>query len=214
VSLVVAMRDGTAIETMMLGRAGVVGCAAAWGGRHCIGRAIVRLPGSASRLSAAEFRAAARASDAIYQLALRYNDLLLGQMQQAAACYALHGLEARLCRWLLQAHDSAEGNVLPITQHLLSQVLGARRTSVTLVARALQSAGIIKYRRGRIEIIDRGKLKAASCECYASMRQCSDGTFPLGPGMEPHLGKVIEIPLDNFVNPAVHNRDGSPSTTR
>jgi hypothetical protein len=73
---------------------------------------------------------------------------------------------------------------------------------------------MIKYRRGRIEIIDRGKLKAASCECYGSMRQHIDGTFPLGPGMEPYLGKAIEIPLDNFVNPAVHNRDESPSTTR
>jgi len=197
VSLVVTLHDGTAIETIMLGRAGVVGCAAAWGGRYSTGRAVVQLPGSASCLSAAEFRAATRESDAIYELALRYNDLLLAQVQQTAACNALHGLEARLCRWLMQAHDSADDNVIPVTQHLLSQMLGVRRTSLTLVARALQRAGMIRYRRGQMEILDRGKLETAACECYRWIRRLIDDAFRPVPGVEQHLAEETETRVAN-----------------
>jgi CRP-like cAMP-binding protein len=213
VSLVATMRDGTGIETITLGRAGIVGCAAAWGGRHCIGRAVVQLPGSASRLPAAEFRAAARDSDAIYQLALRHNELLVAQIQQAVACNALHGLEARLCRWLLHAHDCTDGNAIPVTQELLSQMLGVRRTSVTVAARALKMAGMIGYRRGRMEILDRGKLKAATCECYEWTRHLIDQTFPMLPEEEQHLAAASETRLRNPPPWGIHDRDRPASTT-
>ncbi|MFL5124033.1 MAG: Crp/Fnr family transcriptional regulator, partial [Microvirga sp.] len=90
--------------------------------------------------------------------------------QQSAACNALHQVEERLCRWILRTRDLSEGDVMPLTQEFLSQMLGVRRTSVTLAARHLQAIGLIKYRRGRVEIADRDGLKDASCECYEALK--------------------------------------------
>jgi CRP-like cAMP-binding protein len=177
VSLVAIMRSGATIETMTVGSGGVVGHAAALGGRHAVGRAIVQLPGSASRIAATRFHAAAQESRAIHELVLQYNDLLLAQVQQSVGCNALHGLEARLCRWLLQAHDCVGGSEVPLTQEFLGQMLGVRRTSVTIAARLLQSAGMISYRRGHIHILDRCALEDAACECYATIRQQTDKAF-------------------------------------
>jgi len=109
---------------------------------------------------------------------VRYNDVLLAQVQQSVACNALHGLEARLCRWLLQTHDCIDGNILPLTQEFLGQMLGVRRTTVTIAAQLLQSAGLIRYQRGHIQILDRAKLEDISCECYAVIRQNADKVFP------------------------------------
>jgi hypothetical protein len=109
---------------------------------------------------------------------VRYNDLLLAQVQQSVACNALHTLEARLCRWLLQAHDSVDGNVIPLTQEFLGQMLGVRRTTVTIAAKLLQSAGLIHYRRGQIQILARPRLEELSCECYAVVRRYTDNIFP------------------------------------
>src|SRR5262245_20155815 len=106
-----------------------------------MGRAVVQLPGSAAWLSAPQFHAAANQSRAIRDLIVRYNDLLLAQVQQSVACNALHTLEARLCRWLLQTHDSADGNVIPLTQEFLGQMLGVRRTTVTIAARVRRRPG-------------------------------------------------------------------------
>jgi DNA-binding GntR family transcriptional regulator len=86
-------------------------------------------------------------------------------------------MEARLCRWLLQTHDCMEGNAIPLTQEFLAQMLGARRTTVTLAAKLLQSAGLIRYRRGLIQIVDRPKLEKLSCECYAVVRRYTDRIF-------------------------------------
>ena len=94
----------------------------------------------------------------------------LAQAQQAAACNALHGAEARLSRWLLQTSDIIGGDIVPLTQEYLSQMLGVRRTTVTAIARALQRTGMIHYARGRIEISDREKLKKFACECYEVLR--------------------------------------------
>jgi hypothetical protein len=106
-------------------------------------------------------------------LVVRYNDLMIAQIQQSVACNALHPLEARLCRWLLQSHDCVDGDTVPLTQELLGQMLGVRRTSVTLTARLLQSAGMIRYRRGLVQIVDRAALETTACECYAVVRQGS-----------------------------------------
>src|SRR5262249_37883999 len=116
VSVVTIMRNGGTVETASLGRTGVIGATAALGARHAVGRAIVQLPGTASRLPAPRFHAAAQESHAISDLAVRYNDLLIAQIQQSVACNALHTLEARLCRWLLQTHDCVDGDTIPLTQ--------------------------------------------------------------------------------------------------
>jgi CRP-like cAMP-binding protein len=104
----------------------------------------VRLPGNAAWLSSAQFHAAASQSQAIRDLIIRYDEILLGQVQQSVACNALHAMEARLCRWLLQTHDCVDGDIIPLTQEFLGQMLGVRRTTVTIAARVLQSAGLIR----------------------------------------------------------------------
>ena len=95
-----------------------------------------------------------------------YNEVLLAQVQQTAACNALHKMEARLARWLLQTRDRTQSDTLPLTQELLSEMLGVQRTTVNLVVKQLEHAGVILHRRGRIEIADRKGLEAAACECY------------------------------------------------
>jgi len=177
VSFVVVMQSGTTVETATIGRAGVIGARAGLGAQATFARAIVQLPGTAAKLSAAQFHAAANQSQAIRDLVVRYNDLLLAQIQQSVACNALHALEGRLCRWLLESHDCMDGDVIPLTQEFLSQMLGVRRTTVTFAARLLQSASLIRYRRGNIQILDRKALEDMACECYAAVRQNADKVF-------------------------------------
>jgi CRP-like cAMP-binding protein len=176
-SLVVVMQSGATVETATVGRTGVIGARAGLGAQSTFARAIVQLPGTAARLSATQFHAAANQSQAIRDLVVRYNDLLLAQIQQSVACNALHTLEGRLCRWLLESHDCMDGNVIPLTQEFLSQMLGVRRTTVTFAARLLQSAKLIHYRRGNIQILDRKALEDMACECYAAVRQNADEVF-------------------------------------
>jgi CRP-like cAMP-binding protein len=178
ISVVTIMRNGGTVETASFGRDGVIGATAGLGAGRTIGRAIVQLGGTTSRLSSSQFRAAARESEAIRELALRYNDLVITQIQQSVACIALHRVEARLCRWLLQARDCVDGESIPLTQEFLAQVLGVRRTSVTLVARLLQSAEMIRYRRGHIQVVDRAKLEETACECYGTLKEHTDDVFP------------------------------------
>ena len=107
-------------------------------------------------------------------LFVSYSETLLSQVQQTVACNAMHATEERICRWLLMMHDRAEGAVLPYTHEFLSQILGANRKSVTLAAQSMQAAGLISYRRGTIQVLDRRGLEQASCECYAIVKQRFD----------------------------------------
>jgi hypothetical protein len=107
-------------------------------------------------------------------LFVSYSETLLSQVQQTVACNALHPTEARICRWLLMMHDRAQGEALPYTHEFLSHMLGANRKSVTLAAQSLQAAGLITYRRGRIQVLDRAGLEKTSCECYAVVRERFD----------------------------------------
>jgi CRP-like cAMP-binding protein len=178
VSLVAVMPNGATVETAIIGRAGAIGTMAGLGARWGFARAIVQLPGTAVWLSAHGFHQAANQSPAIRDLVVRFNDLLFAQVQQSVACNALHSLEARLCGWLLQAHDCVDGNAIPLTQDFLAQMLGVRRTTVNFAAHLLQSAGVIRYRRGLIQIVDRAALEDTSCECYAVIRHKIDKIFP------------------------------------
>src|SRR5438105_4964979 len=164
VSLVAVMQSGAVVETATIGRAGVIGASAGLGARSTFCSAIVQLAGTASWLSASQFHAAANQSQAIRDLIVRYDDLLVAQVQQSVACNALHALEARLCRWLLQTHDCVDGDAIPLTQELLGQMLGVRRTTITIAARLLQSAGVIRYQRGHIQMLDRVGLENTTCE--------------------------------------------------
>ena len=170
ISLLAVMTDGESIETATVGSEGVVGANAGFGARLSFTRAVVQAPLVAARISASHFRAAVERSDRLKLLMAAYNEALLAQVQQTAACNALHAIEARLARWLLQTRDRVDNDMLPLTQEFLSQMLGVRRTTVNLAARQLQGAGTILLRRGRIIITDREGLEDLSCECYAIVR--------------------------------------------
>ena len=115
------------------------------------------------------FRTAVGASVALHNLCIRYNEVLLSQARVTAACNALHAIEARFCRWLLQCADRAGGDTVELTQEFLAEMLGVRRTSVTEVASRVQNAGVITYSRGVIRILDRPALMRMSCECYQNL---------------------------------------------
>jgi CRP-like cAMP-binding protein len=178
ISLLAVMQQGEAIETATIGREGAVGSLAGLGPRRSYTRAVVQVAGTASCIAAGRFCKVAGESQAVRDSIVRYGEMLLIQVQQTAACNALHDVEERLSRWLLQARDRVDGNIIRLTHEFLSQMLGVRRPTVTVVARTLQDAGLIRYHRGHIEIVDRHGLEARACECYAVIRQQIDKITP------------------------------------
>lgn len=178
ISLLAVMNDGKAVETATIGREGAVGAMAGFGPYLALDRAVVQLPIRASKIRAPAFRKALQASAALREVVIASNQMLLAQVQATAACNALHGVEKRLCRWILQTRDRSETETIRLTQEFLSEMLGVRRSSVGEVARRLQRAGLIRYSRGTIEIVNRKALKAAACECYENIRRRSSEIFP------------------------------------
>jgi CRP-like cAMP-binding protein len=170
VSIVTRLSGGQRIEIAMTGRDSIVGASAAFGEVMSPSEASVLLPGSAFMLNVANLRAASDRSAAFRALLARHEQALLAQAQQSAACNAAHSVEARLARWLLRAHELYDKQSLPLTQELLAQMIGVQRNAVSLVAHALQQAGIITYSRGHIEINDLQGLAKTSCECYRVVR--------------------------------------------
>ena len=168
-SLLAVLRDGKAIETATVGREGVVGAMAGLGLHKSLVRVVVQMPVSVSRIPASHFRTVASGSEAVRNLCIRYNEVLLSQARVTAACNALHIIEARFCRWLLQSADRSAGDTVVLTQEFLAEMLGVRRTSVTEVASKVQNAGVITYSRGVIRILDRPALLRMSCECYQTL---------------------------------------------
>ena len=168
-SLLAVMRDGKAIETATVGREGVVGAMAGLGLYKSLVRAVVQLPLTTTKIASPQFRKAAASSEAIRDLSVHFNEVLLTQARVTAACNALHPVEARFCRWLLQSADRAASDTVTLTQELLAEMLGVRRTSVTEVAGKMQNEGVITYSRGVIRILDRAGLERLSCECYQTL---------------------------------------------
>jgi len=170
VSITVGLSEGQMIEVAMLGRDSVVGGGAALADGIAPTDAVVLFPGAASTLEIAACRAVAAASAPFRELIVRHEQSLLAHAQQSLLCNTLHPVEARLARWLLRARDLSDSEVLPLTQEALAQMMGVRRNAVSLVAHALQRAGIIHYSRGQIEILDLRALEKTSCDCYAAVK--------------------------------------------
>ena len=170
-SLLVVLKDGKAIETATVGCEGVVGAMAGLGLYKSLVRVVVQLPVGITKISATQFRKAAAASDAIRNLCVQYNEVLLSQARVTAACNTMHVIEERFCRWMLQCADRAGSSTVNLTQEFLAEMLGVRRTSVTEVATKLQSAGLISYSRGVINILDPPGLRERSCECFETLRE-------------------------------------------
>jgi hypothetical protein len=138
--------------------------------RVSFNRCLVQLEGSMVRCPIKFLQAEFEGSENVRNLFVSYSETLLSQVQQTVACNAMHTTEQRMCRWLLMMHDRAQGKALPYTHEFLSHMLGANRKSVTLAALSMQSAGLISYRRGRIQVLDRRGLEKAACECYSIVK--------------------------------------------
>ena len=152
----------------------MVGAWAALDGGLSLTRAIVQIAGNAVVCDVDTLREAATQSATLPPLLIRHEQVVYAQAQQSAACNATHTVEERLARWLLRARDLSRSGTLPFTQEFLAEMLGANRTSVTVIARTLQQAGLLKYSRGRIEIVDPEGLLESSCECYETIRKHYD----------------------------------------
>jgi len=173
-SLLTVLENGSAIETANIGREGAFGLFAAMYSRVSFNRCLVQLEGSMVRCPIAVLQSEFRRSEHVRNLFVSYSETQLSQVQQTVACNSMHTTEERMCRWLLMMHDRAQGKVLPYTHEFLSHMLGANRKSVTLAALAMQAAGLISYRRGKIQVLDRPGLEKASCECYAIVKERFD----------------------------------------
>jgi CRP-like cAMP-binding protein len=173
-SLLTVLENGAAIETANIGREGAFGLFAAMYSRVSFNRCIVQLEGPMVRCPIELLQSEFKTSEHVRDLFVSYSETLLSQVQQTVACNALHTTEERMCRWLLMMHDRAQGEPLTYTHEFLAHILGANRKSVTLAAQSLQAAGLITYRRGNMQVLDRTGLEKASCECYAIVRERFD----------------------------------------
>jgi CRP-like cAMP-binding protein len=171
VSLLYVMVDGASAEIAVTGREGLVGIALFMGGETTPSRAVVQSAGQGYRLKAASLKKEFDNGGALQHLALRYTQALITQMAQTAVCNRHHSVEQQLCRWLLLSLDRLPSNELTMTQELIANMLGVRREGVTEAAGRLQAAGLIRYRRGHIEVLDRPMLEARVCECYAVVKK-------------------------------------------
>ena len=171
VSLLYTMEDGSTAEMGLAGNDGVVGVALFLGGDTTPNRAVVQIAGGAFKMKARILREEFARGGHLQHVLLRYTQALITQISQTAVCNRLHSVEKRLCRWLLLCHDRVASDELQMTQEFISNMLGGRRESVTVAAGHLQDAGLIHYSRGHIRILDRKGLEAASCECYAIVKE-------------------------------------------
>ena len=171
VSLLTVLGGGKGIEVGLVGCEGVVGLPLFLGSATTPFRALVQVPGDALRVRADEFRARLRAAPGTLPALLAgYTHAFLTQVSQLAACNSQHSIEKRCCRWLLMTHDRVGADCFALTQEFLASMLGVRRASVSEVARVLQRARHVHFRRGRVTVLDRAGLEASACECYRLVR--------------------------------------------
>jgi CRP-like cAMP-binding protein len=182
ISMLAVMQSGEQIETGIVGADGLVGGDAAING-HLFGQMTVQIDGDALTMPKARFVDAYLRHPHLRNLVDRYQSILLVQAQQNAACHALHSVRSRLCRWLLQSQDMIGSDTFSLTQEFLSHMLGVRRNTVSVEAHAVQEAGLIRYRRGNITILNRDGLEDCACECYSVIREETDKL--MGPAKTP-----------------------------
>lgn len=170
ISTVTITEEGETVEAATIGNEGMAGIHTVLGVDQASLQAVVQVAGDGMRMRVDTFRREVTPETRLYELLLRYIQALISQLSQTVACNRLHSVEERCCRWLLMCHDRVPSNDFFLTQELLSQMLGVRRASVSVVAAILQRAGLITYSRGKIRILDRLGLEAAACECYSVVK--------------------------------------------
>lgn len=176
VSLVNMMEDGGTVEVALFGRGGVLGRALVT--RKAFGRYVVQIAGTASRIAVERLDEVSNARPKLRRLLQRYGEVLLAQTFQILSCNAVHPVEARCCRWILMAQDRADQEALPLTHEFLAEMLGVQRSTVSVVTRTLQTAGLIRQSRGGITVVDREGLEETICECYDKIRRLYQRLLP------------------------------------
>jgi len=188
ISLLVTTGAGDMVETSSIGREGAVGIQCGNGPCLSFTRALVQIGGNFWVIPAPRFEAATSHSAELRELVFNYTATLWAEAQQNAACNAIHDGSSRLCRWLLQCADRTGSDQVLLTQEFLAEMLGVRRTTVTLLAQELQRRGILRYSRGRITILDRAALEACACDCYEVIRKLSTAAVSLTPS---HRSQIL-----------------------
>ena len=176
------MESGASAEIAVVGNEGLVGISLFMGGESTPSRAVVQSAGHGYRLASKVIKIEVKSAP-ILHLLLRYTQALITQMAQTAVCNRHHSLDQQLCRWLLLSLDRLSGNELVMTQELIANMLGVRREGVTAAALKLQHAGLIRYARGRITVLDRRRLEQRTCECYAVVKKEYERLLPGGEAM-------------------------------
>ena len=179
VSLQYVTEDGASMEIGMVGKEGVIGVSMFMGGHSTTSSAVVQCAGKGFRVRADAMLVEFERGGAAMRLLLRYTQALITQTSQTAVCNRHHSLDQQLCRWLLRSLDRLATGELTVTQDLIANMLGVRREGVTEAAGHLQEAGLIKYRRGHITVLDRARLEKRSCECYAVVKIEYDRLLPM-----------------------------------
>jgi len=178
VSLLYVMENGASAEIAVVGREGIVGISLFMGGETTPSRAVVQSAGQGFRLASRAMKEEFNRAGPVLHLLLRYTQALITQMTQTAVCNRHHSLDQQLCRWLLLSLDRLQGTELVMTQELIANMLGVRREGVTESALQLQKAGLIRYARGHISVLDRMGLERRTCECYAVVKREYDRLLP------------------------------------
>jgi len=178
VSLLYLLENGASAEIAVVGNEGIVGVSLFMGGETTPSRAVVQSAGHGFRLRARIMKEEFNRAGPVLHLLLRYTQALITQMSQTAVCNRHHTLDQQLCRWLLLSLDRLQGNDLVMTQELIANMLGVRREGVTEAAGSLQDAGLIRYVRGHITVLDRPGLEQRTCECYAVVKKECDRLLP------------------------------------
>jgi CRP-like cAMP-binding protein len=178
VSLLYVMESGASAEIAVVGNEGILGISLFMGGGSTPSRGVVQSAGHGFRLSSQQMQVEFDRAGPVLHLLLRYTQALITQMSQTAVCNRHHSLDQQLCRWLLLSLDRLQGNELNMTQELIANMLGVRREGVTEGALKLQQAGLIRYARGHITVLNRKGLEKRSCECYAVVKKEYDRLLP------------------------------------
>ena len=199
ISINAVMESGNEIDCAMVGPEGMVGGYGGYGIDHAVTDATVKITGIGAQIGVADFRDALAHSKALAHQVARCEALLTAQMHQSAACNAVHEVEARMCRWLLETNDRNGGSRFPMTQDMLAKMLGVRRTTVTLVAKRLQEVGAFRWRRGYVYVLQRELIADRACTCYERVRLCAErlapNTSPIQAMAEHEQSPQIAAPL-------------------
>jgi CRP-like cAMP-binding protein len=171
VSLLCTAEDGTSVEVGVTGWEGAVGISAFMGTTTAPHLSLVQMAGTAHKLRSEIVQREFRHSEPMQTILLRYTSALLAQISQTALCNRIHTVEERLARWILVSQDRTEAKQLPLTHEFLAHMLGTSRSTVSLTAATLQQAGLIRYTRGKITVVDRDRLETVACSCYAIVKR-------------------------------------------